>query len=67
MPAAALTRCTTFLREQLGIAASQDIDVSWSDDAQPSGKQVQLIGSAAEAGSLAYFVGRASGWFVGEK
>jgi len=57
----------TFLREQLGIAASQDIDVSWSDDAQPSGKQVQLIGSAAEAGSLAYFVGRSNGWFVGEK
>jgi len=53
-----------FLKEQLGIAASQDIDVSWSEIAQRGGKQVQLAGEPMNPFQLAYIAGRAYGWFV---
>jgi len=56
----------TFLREQLGIAAGQEIDVSWADDVHPGGKQYQLT-QTAEAAPLPYIVGRAVSWFVAEK
>ena len=54
-----------FLREQLGIAAGQEIDVSWTD-VHPGGKQYQLT-QTAEAAPLPYIVGRAVSWFVVEK
>ena len=55
-----------FLREELGIAAGQEIDVSWADDVHPGGKQYQLT-QTAEAAPLPYIVGRAVSWFVAEK
>jgi len=56
-----------FLKQQLGIAASQDIDVRWSDDAQPGGKQVKLTAKPNNPFQLAFIVGRAAGWFVSVK
>jgi len=56
-----------FLKEQLGIAADQDIRVSWSDYAEPGNKQVQLAPETTSRYQLAYIVGRAGGWFVSVK